>query len=1204
MVNYVNLGVPGHGYKLRFWEYLNTENGFDLVQIQIQQAGGRWGDIAVYSGNYTGMKSFFLDKYSGDIKIRFVFSSDWIYEYEGWYIDDIEISKDSPWEPLNPQIPNPYVTDIYFYDDGALKRLYATTISDGGSNYGFIYSFDGSNWTELGDRGVAYLSIDGPPYGYSGTILVGTSGEGVYSFNGSNFLPWCGEVAPASDFISVSVDNLSPFDGPHSAITNSKFYKLNSNCNPAYEEYSYDFAGRGLSVLSNCNSATSPSFYAGTNGLGLLSLNCSDIGATPTPVGNESPSNPFQYIKSKNVSKLAIAYNVSAERTTIFASSRTDGLYKSVGSPYSTQSDYFVRYFYNPLTEGTTKGTCLAIVPDYDESGAVSSPGPLTVYLGTEKEGIFLSNDGGASWEKTSFPDGFEVVDMVLNPQFFTNPEIYALTRDGKLFFSANAGTDWFLSNDFGIGQPNFKAYDLEISPFLDYGIIIFAATSGGLYKYSSLYGWMNVLSIPSLSVSVSPLFGYSSANPEVEGKTVLVGTEGNGLYYSINYGNLETFSPAFSSSSPLYYSDIPLVRMHNRYDVNSISGENLYTIFLSKFKDINPNEGIYQVYFSDNQEWIYSSISGGGLYNDFRISDIQFHPYFSRDAFIGEKSIYLSHSGNKIYMGEYNSWNWALESGFYHTPPFIYSISESPEDPNFVLAGTKGYGPMFYIDGGLTYFPFGSLKVNDEVLHNVPSVSITHSTGSYKNLIATASDPISGDFGIYYSNYNTGIPFWQRSYLCLPPFDCTDYNTNCSQGNFDGHYVSELRYTNLSTDIEAADFNRGPLMSDPNLGGSYGICWQLDTPGPDMPENICDISYPMSLGLGRDSKASWVWGVSGFSHSLRATTPGAYKWTSLLGWSLKNGSGAYELPSASWRAVWSISEEEVLIGSGMADGVGVYKTKDSGMKWFQSNNGLDSSSKIVKAFTGNENYIFVALEEKPPELRSGTGTNDGGVYMSDCQSKGYAWVPYSEGLSCNSVYELSAGSRIYTGSTCDGIYSLTSAEYTGNPEAYFSFEKNNPWNEKEVNFYDRSAGLCTSNCLTCPNAIWLWSGDDGFFSASQNPSHNFLSSGSKLIYLYVERDSSYSDSYSTSIFIPEVTTLKIEKDGLYPKLKWERLAGDESLMYNYKIYRSNSPDGGVLTNLINITPPNPAYCDSIYCWYTDTGGTGSVYYYRIFTED
>ncbi len=772
------------------------------------------------------------------------------------------------------------------------------------------------------------------------------------------------------------------------------------------------------------------------------------------------------------------------------------------------------------------------------------------------------------------------------------------------MFYSANAGADWSLSYDFGIGQPNFKAYDLEISPFLDYGVMIFVATSSGLLRFDNDFGWINVFGIPSLSVSLSPLFGLSSASPEVEGKTVLVGTEGNGIYFSTNFGSPETFSSVFETSSPLHYSDISIVRMHNRYDVNSVSGQDLYTIFLSKFKDFNPNEGIYEVYFNENQNWIYSSISGGDLYSDFRISDIQFHPYFSRDIWFGEKSIYLSHSGNKIYKGEYNFWNWAVVSGFYHTPPFIYSIAESADNPNFVLAGTKGYGPMFSIDGGLTYFPFGSLKINDKVLHDVPSVSITNSIAGYRNLIASGADPIFGNFGIYYSTYITGLPFWQRSYLCLPPYNCMDYDENCSQGNFDGHYVSELRYTNLATDIQAADFNIGPLMSDPNLGGSYGICWQLDTPGPDMPENICDISYPMSLNPGRGTKSAFIWGVSGFSSTLRSTAPGAYKWTNIMGWSLKNGSGAYELPFASWRAVWAISEDEVLIGSGMADGVGVYRTSDGGNKWFQSNNGLESSSKIVKAFTGNQNYIFVALEETPPVLRFGPGFNDGGVYMSDCQSKGYAWVPFSDGLSCSSVYELSAGSRIYTGSTCDGIYSLTSAEYTSYPKSYFSFERNNPWNEREVHFYDRSAGLCTSNCSTCPNASWSWTGGDGFFSTSQNPTYTFWNSGEKWIYLYVERDSYWSDSYFASIFIPEVTRLKIEKDGTNPKLIWERLTNDETLMYKYKIHRSNSPDGIVLTNLLTITPPDPTYCNSTHCWFTDNEATGSVYYYRIFTED
>jgi len=1211
MSQYVDLGPPGHGFKLRFWEYLNTEYYWDPVKIQVQQYGqSTWEDLAVYYGYSIGNRVFSLEKYSGQIKIRFVFTSDSFYEYEGWYIDDIEISKDAPWQGLNPQIPNPYVTDLYFYDDGGTKRLYATTVDFGGSYFGHIYSFDGYNWTALGDRGVNYLSIDGPKYGTSGKIISGTQGNGIYEFNGSNFVPFCSASPPPGDFISVSVDPINPNNGPFSALTPNYFYKLDPTCSQPYQQYSYNFKGRAKSTQAFCNGAWEKVFYVGTNGFGLMSLDCKNPNSKPKPIGNEKPSETSFQIRSKGVSSMAISYKTSDDRTVIFASSKTDGMYKAISKPTDNSFDYFLRYFYNPLSEGTSKGLCVAIVPDYNEDGLVSDPGSLTIYLGTSEEGIFKSNDGGASWEKTSFPDGYNVVDIVLSPQFFSDLTIFALTSDAKVFISTNGGNTWNEDVDLGQGQTYPRGFDLEISPFLDYGMIVFAATNQGLWRRTAASGWQNVFGIFSLSVSLSPLFGNSSANPPVEGSTVLVGTYGSGIYYSNNYGNFGTFNPAFSPSSPLSSSIVPVLRLHNRYDVGSISGQNLYTVFLASFVEENPNEGIYEMYVGDNGQWVYNPISGGFLVDDFRISDIQFHPYFNRQTGVGKKFIYASHKSKKIFRAEYGLWNWISMNGFYHTPQYIYSISEKPDDPNIVLAGTKGFGPMISFDGGFSYFPWGSILKDNKVMHDVHSVSFTHSIGTFSRGIASAgncsfvdSPTCSEYYGIYYSDYTNPnfLPNWQRSSLCLPPSNCSTPPLNYSSDNFNGHLVKEIRYTNLTTDIEGADFTAGPIMSDPNLGGQYGIYWQIDLGGPDTPASLSDSTYPASysFGPGRDTKSSFIWGAQGKTvSSLRvSSTPGAYKWSKTTSlWSQKNGNGSYSLPDADFRSIYSISENEVLIGAG--DGNGIYKTEDGGYRWLNSNNGLEYTSKKVTAISGNSSYIFASLQE------TSIGSGDGGIYLSDCQSKGYAWVYYSNGMSCSSSYELSLGSTIYTGSTCDGIYGLTTVEYLWYPKAYFTFKRENPWNEREVKFYDRSAGLCTQDCSTCPNATWSWICEDGFSSSSQNPSNTFSTSGSHLCSLTVQNTYyGYYDTYNNSIYIPEVLPLYIEKYGSYLRLYWQRLPNDETEGYKYKIYRDTSPQGTGLLLLQTITPPDPTYCNSTNCWYVDTSSSGSVYYYRIFTE-
>jgi PKD repeat protein len=98
----VNLGVAGHGYHLRFWEWGKTEvNGYgqimDFCHVQISTDGGTlYTDIVpAYGGDSSGWQFTDIDlaSYSGNVKVRFFFASDWGWEYEGWYLDDIEVSR-------------------------------------------------------------------------------------------------------------------------------------------------------------------------------------------------------------------------------------------------------------------------------------------------------------------------------------------------------------------------------------------------------------------------------------------------------------------------------------------------------------------------------------------------------------------------------------------------------------------------------------------------------------------------------------------------------------------------------------------------------------------------------------------------------------------------------------------------------------------------------------------------------------------------------------------------------------------------------------------------------------------------------------------------------------------------------------------------------------------------------------------------------
>lgn len=93
----LNLGATGHGYHLRWNEWYSTETGYDFCTPQISTDGGTtWNNlVSPYSGSIGSFttKDIDLASYSGTVSIRFHFVSDYSISYEGWYIDDINISK-------------------------------------------------------------------------------------------------------------------------------------------------------------------------------------------------------------------------------------------------------------------------------------------------------------------------------------------------------------------------------------------------------------------------------------------------------------------------------------------------------------------------------------------------------------------------------------------------------------------------------------------------------------------------------------------------------------------------------------------------------------------------------------------------------------------------------------------------------------------------------------------------------------------------------------------------------------------------------------------------------------------------------------------------------------------------------------------------------------------------------------------------------
>ena len=98
----ISLGAAGHGYHLRYKEWYDTESNtgctYDPLRPQVSTDGGTsWTTLGTqYCGASGGWvsKDFDLASFTGsNVRIRFHFHSDSYVTAEGWYVDDIDISR-------------------------------------------------------------------------------------------------------------------------------------------------------------------------------------------------------------------------------------------------------------------------------------------------------------------------------------------------------------------------------------------------------------------------------------------------------------------------------------------------------------------------------------------------------------------------------------------------------------------------------------------------------------------------------------------------------------------------------------------------------------------------------------------------------------------------------------------------------------------------------------------------------------------------------------------------------------------------------------------------------------------------------------------------------------------------------------------------------------------------------------------------------
>ncbi len=177
-----------------------------------------------------------------------------------------------------------------------------------------------------------------------------------------------------------------------------------------------------------------------------------------------------------------------------------------------------------------------AVSPTFDSDA--------TLIVGTAGSGAFLSVDGGASWREQDFwgqrPD---VTALEFSPTYASDGMILAGTSQDGVYATTNRGRTWNAANQ-GLADLGVNALAAQLGPE-GHGVL-FAGTTGGLYEWlGDAQQWFPAPGYPA----GLPVQAITFA-PNASDRTVFVGTEGGGLWRSIEGGALRRLEAGGADAS------------------------------------------------------------------------------------------------------------------------------------------------------------------------------------------------------------------------------------------------------------------------------------------------------------------------------------------------------------------------------------------------------------------------------------------------------------------------------------------------------------------------------------------------------------------------------------------------------------------------------------------------------------------------------
>jgi photosystem II stability/assembly factor-like uncharacterized protein len=489
----------------------------------------------------------------------------------------------------------------------------------------------------------------------------------------------------------------------------------------------------------------------------------------------------------------------------------------SAGNTLQSASEGHLAYF--PLIATTFPPQWIGPDGGLIASVAIYPPNPSIVYAGSWGGGVYLSTNGGTTWNwKSHGLQNLTVVSLAVDP---TNPSVaYAGTYKGKLYKTLNMGDSWFFSSQ-GI-QDEAIVYSIGIDPQNPQRVFI--ATRGisnnndrpwnGVIYRSDNAGGNWVPKLYNLGGIDYQDWAYALTIDLNSPNILFAATHEHGVYRSINRGDswqaanngISNYStravvvgPTAEYANYVYTGVWTKSGVFRSTDLgaswslksNGISGAHIYSMDIDPLLPRTLYAATYNMGVMKSTDVANTWSSSGLAQNE--IATVRINPLDSRVVFAGTTM-------DGLYASSDRGNNWVHSQTGLHASNAT-SLVVSPDDPKTYYVSTDGAGVKRSQNQGASWDDF-SQNLGSREIH-----ALVKQPGS-KKLFA-----LTDGAGLYRCDLQNISGCWQRVGSNLPtalaeqfpretthPFDIRNTFLDAFGGDRTGGEISEAvpRYSGL----------------------------------------------------------------------------------------------------------------------------------------------------------------------------------------------------------------------------------------------------------------------------------------------------------------------------------------------------------------------------------------------------------------------